>query len=105
MASYEVFLERLRTGRLPKFGALRWDGESGEVITSVTFELSQKESDETVCQRAYEFFAQLTPKEQRALDIDVATRAGRPVRAVLKPIQKGVISTGRLQQMEGTMRR
>ena len=104
-SNFKAFLERLRVGRLPLYGSLRWDGENGEVITAINFELDHKESAETVCRRAYEYFAQLTPEEQRVLDIDVTTRQGKPVRATLKPLVSGVITTGRLRQLEDVLAR
>jgi hypothetical protein len=102
MADHKEFLERLRPGRLPLYGTLRWDGEAEEVITSVNFELDHKESVATVCTRAYEYFAQLSPAEWLALDIEVATRVGKPVRATLKPRYDSPVKLGtaRLRQLE-----
>lgn len=94
------FLKRLLSGRFPPFGTLFWDGETQQVSTAVNFELHQSESDETVRRRAYEFFRQLTPAEWLALEIEVAIRNRRPVRAILKP-RAGVvkIGTGRLRRL------
>jgi hypothetical protein len=103
VASYEAFLDRLRTGRLPPYGALRWDGEAGEVITSVNFEIEKTDTAAEVRERAHRYFSQLTPAEWRVLDIEVITRAGKPVRATLKPLHGGVIQTSRLRQLEETL--
>lgn len=98
------FLNRILKGRFPPFGTLIWDGETQQVSTAVHFELSQTESDETVRRRAYDFFAQLSPAEWLALEIEVAVRNRRPVRAILKP-RGGVVKvgTGRLRRMIARM--
>lgn len=94
------FLERLRTGRLPAYGALYWDGKSGEVVTSVNFELDRSESPKAVCERAHRFFSQLSEGEWRALNIEVVMRNGKPVRATLKSAAPGIVTTDRLRQLE-----
>jgi hypothetical protein len=102
MANQEEFLERLQPGRLPLYGMLRWDGETEEVITSVNFELDHKESVVAVCARARGYFTQLTSAEWLALDIEVTTRSGKPVRATLKPRHDSPVKVGtaRLRQLE-----
>jgi len=99
---FEDFLDRLQPGRLPLYGTLRWNGETQEVITSVNFELDHKESVVAVCARAREYFAQLTTAEWMALDIEVTTRSGKPVRATLKPRydSPAKVGTARLRQLE-----
>jgi hypothetical protein len=101
MAGFDEFLERIRTGRYPKYGALYWDGETEEMSTAVHFELNRSEPAETVCERAWQFLGQLTPAEQSALEIEVAIRDGKPVRAILKPRRNGPvrINTNRLREL------
>jgi len=94
------FLKRLLNRRFPAYGTLMWDGETQQVSTAVHFEMNRQEPAEVVSQRAYEFFSQLTPEEWLTLEIEVAIRDGKPVRAILKP-RGGVvkIGTGRLRQL------
>lgn len=100
---YRDVLERLRTGRLPAYGAIRWDGQVGQVTTSVNFEMDRSESVAVVCERAHRFFSQLTPAEWQDLDIEITTRAGKPVRATLRPRRNQVVTTNRLRQLEETL--
>lgn len=102
--SFEGFLERLRTGRLPQYGTLRWDGQCGEVVTAINFELDRSEPVATVCERAHRFFSQLSGAERRSMDIEITTRAGKPVRATLRPAANGIITTGRLRELEGSLK-
>lgn len=105
--TFAEFRERIRNGRLPAYGTLHWNGETGQVVTAVNFELNRQEPAETVCRRAARYFAQLTETEAMAIDIEVVARDGKPVRAILKPRPDTpvVIGTARLREMEQALRR
>lgn len=102
MSSSEEFLERIQTGRHPLYGVLTWDGETQEMSIAVHFELNRGESAETVRERAWRYFKQLTPGEWLALEIELTLRDGKPVRAVLKPRSGGPtrINTARLRELQ-----
>jgi hypothetical protein len=95
-SSYAEFLDRVRDCNSHlKYGQIVWDGEERQVVTSIHFELSRQEPAEVVNFRAYDFFSKLDPQDYLALRIEVDVRAGRAVRAMLKPRDGcGVVRTG-----------
>jgi hypothetical protein len=106
MSGFKAFLDRLRLVRLPAYGTLHWDGQAGQVVTAVNFELHRQESVETVCGRAYRYFAQLSEAEATAVDIELTIRDGKPVRGVLKPRPDApaIIGTARLRELAGVLK-
>lgn len=97
---FEEFLERVRTGNHPAYGLLTWDGETGQVIMAIHFELNKSEPAEVVNARAWSFLRKLTPAEWLALEIEITLRDHKAVRAVLKPRSSVVkIGTARLKAL------
>lgn len=98
--SFREFVERIRQGNHPDYGTLVWDGETQQLSVTVVFEMHHQEPLEVVRARALKFFEQLQPHEWLVFQIVLSFRAGRPVRAYLKPRTSAVkIGTSRLREL------
>lgn len=95
---FEALLERIRSGNHPEYGTLAWDGENRKFSITVTFETGGDEPDDIVRRRALRYLEALSPEEREMVDIDVAFRGGRPVRATLRT-GTGMLSTQRLREL------
>jgi hypothetical protein len=99
---FEALLERIRQSDHPDYGVLAWDGQRRRFSITVTFERVQTEPDEVVRRRALRYLEALSPEERELLDIDVAFRDGKPVRATLHT-DTGMLSTKRLRELSQAM--
>jgi hypothetical protein len=100
VSDFEELLNKIRQDRLPKYGQLDWDGATRTVTETVQFETSPQDSDDLVRSRALRYLEQLTPEERAQAKVEVITRDGRPVRAVLRG-STAALSPERLQEMRG----
>jgi len=97
---YAKLLERIRTGDLPAYGKLSWDGRRRQVEITAQFDEGDGASDEVVRRRALRYLESLTPEERAVVDMEIEVRDGRPVRARLKA-KTGAFSAQRLRELAG----
>ena len=98
---FELLLARIREGRHPDYGTLVWNGEQRAFSITVVFEC-EDEADEVVRERAVRYLESLTKEERRLVNIDVAFREGRPVRATLRT-GTGILSSERLRELSNAI--
>lgn len=95
---FEELLNKIRQDRLPAYGSVAWDGQERQVTTTVQFDGSGRESDEVIKARALKYLEGLTPEEWAAAKVEVFSKEGKPVRAVIKAGTRE-LSPERLQEL------